>query len=78
MASKSLSNEQRAGRVGAIGSLVLISPPAAACATVGWVAHEAMPITRAVIVRKTNAGTDEFPGLDRNLLTKVSRASSTS
>ena len=41
MASKSLSNEQRVGLVGAVSSLVLISPPAAACATVGWVAHEA-------------------------------------
>ena len=41
MASKGLSDKQRAGVITAIGSLVLISPPAAACAAVGWVAHEA-------------------------------------
>lgn len=41
MASKGLSEKRRAGVVAAIGSLVLFSPPAAVCATVGWAAHEA-------------------------------------
>ena len=40
MASRNLSKEQKAAVVTAIGALVYIYPPAAMCATVGWVAQE--------------------------------------